>query len=312
MKLRKAFTLIELLVVIAIIAILAAILFPVFAQAKLMAKAAASTSNQKQLAMSEIMYSGDNDDFACPEAGWGSWSFPLNFGGTAPTGYLACWSYMVLPYTKNLGITNDPTGPIFSAPFSGWPYNTFESVNPGYGYDYCVMSPYEEMPGDAASYQHTTPSSSFSQASNTVMFTSRGYFLTEETGGISSYAASSLTVYGFVFPGGPILNGVVDPPNCGTIPAACMNNWGTGSQWGIGGGGMGMTTVTAGANTGGMSARAPQNQEGTISYCDGHAKKQSWAQASVGTNWTPTLSTNSLVVTNANTYMWYINYNFGY
>jgi len=55
MNLRKAFTLIELLVVIAIIAILAAILFPVFAQAKLMAKAAASTSNQKQLALSEIM-----------------------------------------------------------------------------------------------------------------------------------------------------------------------------------------------------------------------------------------------------------------
>ncbi len=58
----KAFTLIELLVVIAIIAILAAILFPVFAQAKTAAKGAADLSNTKQLALSTIMYSADSDD----------------------------------------------------------------------------------------------------------------------------------------------------------------------------------------------------------------------------------------------------------
>lgn len=59
---KKAFTLIELLVVIAIIAILAAILFPVFAQAKQAAKKTAAISNAKQIALSTIMYSGDNDD----------------------------------------------------------------------------------------------------------------------------------------------------------------------------------------------------------------------------------------------------------
>jgi prepilin-type N-terminal cleavage/methylation domain-containing protein len=59
---KKAFTLIELLVVIAIIAILAAILFPVFAQAKLAAKKAASISNQKQLGLGVIMYTNDYDD----------------------------------------------------------------------------------------------------------------------------------------------------------------------------------------------------------------------------------------------------------
>jgi prepilin-type N-terminal cleavage/methylation domain-containing protein len=59
---KKAFTLIELLVVIAIIAILAAILFPVFAQAKAAAKKAASISNQKQISLGIIMYGGDNDD----------------------------------------------------------------------------------------------------------------------------------------------------------------------------------------------------------------------------------------------------------
>ena len=60
--LKKGFTLIELLVVIAIIAILAAILFPVFAQAKLAAKKAADLSNQKQAGLAQIMYCGDNDD----------------------------------------------------------------------------------------------------------------------------------------------------------------------------------------------------------------------------------------------------------
>jgi prepilin-type N-terminal cleavage/methylation domain-containing protein/prepilin-type processing-associated H-X9-DG protein len=60
---KHAFTLIELLVVIAIIAILAAILFPVFAQAKLAAKKAVDLSNLKQLGLGTLMYSNDYDDF---------------------------------------------------------------------------------------------------------------------------------------------------------------------------------------------------------------------------------------------------------
>jgi len=62
MVMRRAFTLIELLVVIAIIAILAAILFPVFAQAKAAAKKTADLSNMNQIGKSIYMYAGDNDD----------------------------------------------------------------------------------------------------------------------------------------------------------------------------------------------------------------------------------------------------------
>ena len=59
---KKAFTLIELLVVIAIIAILAAILFPVFAQAKVAAKKTVAISNQKQISTGLLLYMGDADD----------------------------------------------------------------------------------------------------------------------------------------------------------------------------------------------------------------------------------------------------------
>ncbi|RYG38019.1 prepilin-type N-terminal cleavage/methylation domain-containing protein [bacterium] len=63
---KKAFTLIELLVVIAIIAILAAILFPVFAQAKLAAKKTAGLSSAKQIGTGLQLYIGDSDDVIPP------------------------------------------------------------------------------------------------------------------------------------------------------------------------------------------------------------------------------------------------------
>jgi len=70
---RKAFTLIELLVVIAIIAILAAILFPVFAQAKQAAKKTAVLSNAKQICTGQLLYVNDSDD-TTPALGQGDWT----------------------------------------------------------------------------------------------------------------------------------------------------------------------------------------------------------------------------------------------
>ncbi len=85
---KKAFTLIELLVVIAIIAILAAILFPVFAQAKNAAKKTQSLSNVKQLGLGVQMYAGDADDsFVQSETGGGD-------------NYVS-WAAAIYPYIKN-------------------------------------------------------------------------------------------------------------------------------------------------------------------------------------------------------------------
>ncbi|CAN5488423.1 hypothetical protein BH11ARM2_BH11ARM2_08140 [soil metagenome] len=75
---RHAFTLIELLVVIAIIAILAAILFPVFAQAKIAAQKTVDLSNQKQHATGTFLYAGDYDDVFYTQSGpdcSGNWDF---------------------------------------------------------------------------------------------------------------------------------------------------------------------------------------------------------------------------------------------
>ncbi|RYG22140.1 prepilin-type N-terminal cleavage/methylation domain-containing protein [bacterium] len=77
---KRAFTLIELLVVIAIIAILAAILFPVFAQAKSAAKKTAALSQLKQIGTATMIYAGDFDDsmpFGIIRASSGAWQYNL-------------------------------------------------------------------------------------------------------------------------------------------------------------------------------------------------------------------------------------------
>jgi len=85
---KRAFTLIELLVVIAIIAILAAILFPVFAQAKEAAKKTAALSNTKQMGTAMVIYATDNNDLlpmAFSRRANGTWRYgtvhpcPYNF-----------------------------------------------------------------------------------------------------------------------------------------------------------------------------------------------------------------------------------------
>ncbi len=89
---RKGFTLIELLVVIAIIAILAAILFPVFARAREKARQASCSSNLKQLALGVLMYVQDYDERLF-----------------AARGNLDGWSGNIMPYVKNTQLFECPS-----------------------------------------------------------------------------------------------------------------------------------------------------------------------------------------------------------
>jgi prepilin-type N-terminal cleavage/methylation domain-containing protein len=125
---KRAFTLIELLVVIAIIAILAAILFPVFAQAKEAAKKTAALSNTKQMGTALNMYLSDSDDRFplgyrfTPAGNGGTWRW--NFSVSTPIGWMGPafaqgqeprmtedrnhWSNTIQPYCKNYGLYEAP------------------------------------------------------------------------------------------------------------------------------------------------------------------------------------------------------------
>ena len=163
---KKAFTLIELLVVIAIIAILAAILFPVFAQAKAAAKKTASLSNAKQIGLATQMYSADADDVMV-----------LTFNGSSENAFMSAappaehtnsWVWLTQPYIKSLQLMKDPAGVgdggIFGQGPSAWYRN--QNLFPNYGYNFLFLSPWYDC--------KTAESRSFTAASDpaqTVQFT---------------------------------------------------------------------------------------------------------------------------------------------
>jgi prepilin-type N-terminal cleavage/methylation domain-containing protein/prepilin-type processing-associated H-X9-DG protein len=100
MKKRWGFTLIELLVVIAIIAILAAILFPVFAQARSAARKASCLSNLKQIGLAAMMYGQDYDEVLVAM---------FQGDGQDPNYYMHTWPMLIQPYVKNTGIMMCPS-----------------------------------------------------------------------------------------------------------------------------------------------------------------------------------------------------------
>ncbi len=101
---KRGFTLIELLVVIAIIAILAAILFPVFARAREKARQTSCLSNLRQLATGVAMYASDND-------GMMPWQQTLVVWDALGTLGMSPWLQVVEPYVKNRNIFKCPSGP---------------------------------------------------------------------------------------------------------------------------------------------------------------------------------------------------------
>lgn len=160
------FTLIELLVVIAIIAILAAILFPVFAQAREKARQTTSLSNLKQIGLAFAMYQQDNDE-----------TFPMLFfsgpaGVTTPDNLGAWrWPWAVLPYVKSRPLFLSPSdAEDYSSPscagscrsesnsFHGYLWGLF----PSYGYNWRYLAP--ATPGETAACTQTAMSPTAAQS----------------------------------------------------------------------------------------------------------------------------------------------------
>lgn len=129
---KRGFTLIELLVVIAIIAILAAILFPVFAQARESARKSQCLSNTKQLATAVLMYTQDYDETYAPNL--------YLVGTTAYTFY-----DLHIPYTKNAGIMacpSDANKTFFGAFLTqcGYPFVPSNNIQYSYNGNFCLFN----------------------------------------------------------------------------------------------------------------------------------------------------------------------------
>jgi len=108
---NHGFTLIELLVVIAIIAILASILFPVFAQARAKARAATCLSNEKQIGLGLMMYTQDFDE-TLPMASYAASAAKPYCGITSVNSpFIPKWMDMLYPYIKNRGVFTCPDYP---------------------------------------------------------------------------------------------------------------------------------------------------------------------------------------------------------
>ena len=130
---RNGFTLIELLVVIAIIAILAAILFPVFAQAREKARQSSCSSNMKQMAIAALSYLQDNDE-----------AFPSDalIGASAPGGAYEgdwgkdAWMFHFKPYIgMKVGNMQEPGQSVFTCPSAS---DNLVSLDPSYLTDYAL------------------------------------------------------------------------------------------------------------------------------------------------------------------------------
>lgn len=283
---RNGFTLIELLVVIAIIAILAAILFPVFAQAREKARQASCMSNIKQIGTAVYMYNQDYDELM-PRFRTSTWEDAKVDPDGVRRNRLAVLG-LVQPYIKNWQAMKCPNMPdAVGGAGSIWiganPSNM--SIWPGYGWNVDYMN----FSANCSDYNNginfeAGPSTALAQIqkpAETVM--AGGSALAPGSG--SFQGANSL------YP----LNGgyyYLLAPATLTTPEGCVwsnGGWGQGSFMGP---------------YGGFEQPRHASMGGHIVFCDSHVKFMSAGRAAAGTNWDPTKTNSSIVVLDRNQYIW--------
>jgi prepilin-type N-terminal cleavage/methylation domain-containing protein/prepilin-type processing-associated H-X9-DG protein len=241
---RGGFTLIELLVVIAIIAILAAILFPVFAKAREKARQISCASNEKQIALGALQYTQDNDEM-----------FPA---GTSngydgdPNG----WAGLIYPYVKSAQVYKCPDDP---QPLDVVSYAINNYVGNAGNWRSLAQDPVN-------GYNSGTPISMFNAPSSTILFCEVSYsYLTP--GALSWYAYDSQALVNNTDFASPTTNGEAV--------------WGWSSNPATGGGPWGNPTLATGLLYGQDPSTVPNTVaaiEGrhtggsNFVLCDGHVK----------------------------------------
>ena len=286
---KRGFTLIELLVVIAIIAILAAILFPVFAQAREQARKTSCLSNEKQWGTAVAMYTQDYDEQLNPP--WNCGAPLLRDNGSVYRTYKP-WTALVQPYVKNIQMGLCPDQGDQSLANSG---NNRPLLYSGYGWNEGYLSKYQGTDTNACGYDQWNgiALAQIARSANTVAFL-------DFTGvDWSSAAHSSVWV--------PVSD-MVDPPiNCyaggNTHCDAYTSGW-TGLP----------DSLTAGYDypgyggasfrhngSGWKSATLPDGGA-NVSFCDGHSKFFKAGALLGGTNFVAGQAGTK--VTDTNLYMW--------
>lgn len=300
---RAAFTLIELLVVIAIIAILAAILFPVFAQAKASAKGAVALSNCKQITLAELMYAGDADDYSVP-VGYFDPTAPIGWcGGAGTSGCIRSWSELLLPYMKTGDLYLDPLAPSDSSNI--WPGDTTDSYAyyAQFGYDFEVLSPIVGL-GEPRPLSNTA----LGRVASVPMFTGKATAWLEAAdywdGGYSLDSSFLIAAPycdasdGWVDNAALNLSVAITPNSwCDYVSPGWRNSWGYQAEPGV--------SVAAGGNTGLVSLR--RGNMATVAFADGHAKAMTDSALAVGTNYQSNNASflpSNLVVTDPMIYLW--------
>ncbi len=266
------FTLIELLVVIAIIAILAAILFPVFAQAREKARAVSCLSNTKQIGLATMMYTQDYDEKIIPvfEANPNGSDF-LQAAECNPKSGFHTWVDLAEPYVKSLALWQCPSE-VGDPPI--WTGQYFNICNvqlwPDYGFNYQYLS---TALNNNFYARDGVPEASIQSVASTIEFLDAGQDPKLATAG--SYQISF----------------VADPPDGYT------------SQYTLGYGGWGND-----GTLGPYGNARPRHMDGVnVAMCDGHSKYYRIETLAAGTNWAATRSQSTVTITNDALYRWDLN-----
>jgi len=291
MNIRRAFTLIELLVVIAIIAILAAILFPVFAQAKDAAKKTTSLSNLNQIGKASLLYQGDSDDFMpiyvssyCPQNRIQNPLDPNDRPGgpnSALQGRRGMWQALIFPYTKSWDVYSSPADASASTDM------VVKFHNISYGYNYGYLSKLEVVadPGCPSVTQW------FSGKSATSVARPAEIVAFGDGGGRSFTAGSTL---------GSMINPPDGWPSTEYFYGPVEVGWGKNCQnyfnsaQGNGTGKWADTDGNATRHAGGAN----------YAFVDGHSKYGKPGEMAKGTNWNAAIDCKNIVVTAPTQYHW--------
>ena len=274
---KSAFTLIELLVVIAIIAILAAILFPVFARARENARRSSCQSNLKQISLGMLQYMDDFDGTITP---W-------RYDDPSKNVPRHTWVRLLNPYMKEYTVFHCPSdsrdpygiwGGSNSAFFGN--YQSFGSY--GLNVNYLNPSVYNSATGCGPITQ--VKQSEIANSSETVMVAD-SKVLGNDTDG---YSASSY---------------IIESPAIATDDIRC--GYFAGGGWGTGSSADNPARGGLPADSGSTGFFSPRHLEGgNVAFMDGHVKWFTPGRLAQGTNWSRTTPNASVAITNRPIYLW--------